>query len=226
MRAYTHRLAALLGIAIVSWMQGCTDGSDKRSATTGRDGPTPNDAFIANCEPVLPGPDEPERLAESFRGTFGSLSPDGICQSTWQDPVLSACTEPLADGIPDLRGLWSSQNHSERVEQCGNLVIISGSNYIHGGYATGRIGDGVNDFRAGSRCSTPIAVALIYEGNELQFNTAGLTPVIRRLEVAEDGVDELVWNVDIGLFSGSGNSTGLVELARMRRVCNLSDLNG
>jgi hypothetical protein len=123
-----------------------------------------------------------------------------------------------------MRGLWSSPGHSERVEQCGDLVIISGSNYIHGGYATGRVGDGVNDFRAGSDCTVPIAVALTFEGNELQFNTAGLTPVIRRLEVAEDGVDELVWNVDPGLFSGSGNSTGLVEIARMRRVCSRSDL--
>ncbi|WP_438952530.1 hypothetical protein [Porticoccus sp.] len=216
-------LLVIICTGFVTCLAGCSGEGDDSSLTP-REGPTPNAAFEAGCEPELPGPQEPARLAESFRGTFGSLSPEGICQSEWQEPVLSTCTEPLAEGVPDMRGLWSSPGHSERVEQCGDLVIISGFNYIHGGYATGRVSDGVNDFRAGSNCTAPIAVALIYEANELQFNTAGLTPVIRRLEIAEDGVDELVWNVDLGLFSGTGESTGLREIARMRRVCTLSDL--
>ncbi|MCP4870689.1 MAG: hypothetical protein GY898_18465, partial [Proteobacteria bacterium] len=179
--------------------------------------PTANESFESGCEPAVPAcaPDLDARSAASYRGTFGSLDEAGACQSDWPEPYLAACTEPLPEGVPDLRGLWADEGHVERVEQCGDLVIIVGDHYTHGGYATGVVDDGVNDFAADGTCSTPISVALVYEGDELQFRLGGDSPIVtRRLEVAEDGEDELVWRF----------GPGLPERARMRRHCGLGDV--
>lgn len=175
---------------------------------------TPNPSFEESCEPVVPAcrPADEARDAESYRGTFGSLSTEGKCQSEWPAPWLADCTEPLPPGVPDLRGLWADAGHVERVEQCGNLVIIVGENYTHGGYATGVEADGVNDFVANDTCSVPNRVALSYEGNTLQFRMGDLVVVTRTLAVADDGEDELVW-----VFAGA-------ERARMRRYCGLDDI--
>jgi hypothetical protein len=180
------------------------------------DCPLQNPAFIAGCEPVIAScaDDEGSVLAESFRGAFGSVSPDGVCQSEWPDPWLASCTEPIADGYPDLRGLWADEGHVERIEQCGNLIIIVGDNYTHGGYVTGIPEDGVNDFRADNTCAQPIQVALRFEGNALQFVQGENVVVTRTLETAPDGSDELVWRF----------GPLLTELARMRRYCSLGDV--
>ena len=46
-------------------------------------------------------------------------------------PILSECTEPLAEGVVDMRGLWLGHSdgveHLERIEQCGNRVVITTS---------------------------------------------------------------------------------------------------
>lgn len=176
--------------------------------------PTPNPAFEESCEPVVPTcrPADEARDAESFRNTFGSLSAEGTCQSDWPAPWLADCTERLPPGVPDLRGLWADEGHVERIEQCGDLVIIVGENYTHGGYATGVEADGVNDFVANDSCSIPNRVALLYEGNTLQFRVGDVVVVTRTLAVADDGEDELVW-----VFAGT-------ERARMRRYCGLDDI--
>ncbi len=179
--------------------------------------PTDNDVFGLECEPAVPAcePGLEPRSAESHQGSFGSLGDDGGCQSEWPDPYLAECTEPLPDGIPDLRGLWADDGHVERVEQCGNVVIMVGDTYTHGGYATGLAEDGVNDFAGDGTCSSPISVALVYEANELQFRLGGESPIVTRsLEVAADGEDELVWRFGLGL----------PEVARMRRHCALEDV--
>jgi len=175
--------------------------------------PTPNAAFSDGCEPVVAACGQPAgRDAASYRGTFGSLNADGQCQSEWPAAWLADCTEPLPPGVPDLRGLWADEGHVERIEQCGNLVIIVGDNYTHGGYATGEVADGVDDFAADGTCTRRIEVALAYEGNALQFRVGSVVVVTRTLEVAADGEDELVW-----VF-------GSDERARMRRYCRLADV--
>lgn len=178
--------------------------------------PTPNDAFVEGCEPLVPACEAGllSVSAASYEGSFGSLTAEGECQSAWPAPYLSGCTEPLPDGVPDLRGLWADEGHVERVEQCGDLVIIVGENYTHGGYATGDVADGVDDFRADGLCSQPIEVALRYEGGALLFEQGGLTVVTRTLEVAADGEEELVWRF----------GPVLAEVARMRRYCQLDDV--
>lgn len=52
-------------------------------------------------------------------------------------PILAQCTEPLADGAKDMRGLWVStdgdgrRGHVERVEQCGNRYVVTSSGLVH-----------------------------------------------------------------------------------------------
>ena len=48
-------------------------------------------------------------------------------------PILRGCTEPLPEGASDLRGLWQQVGggHVERVEQCGNRVVVTSSGLIH-----------------------------------------------------------------------------------------------
>ena len=94
--------------------------------------PSSNADLVADCEPTVPACEmglEP-RSAESYRGTFGSLSADGSCQSQWPEPILAACTEPLPEGVPDLRGLWADAGHVERIEQCGERVVVTSSGII------------------------------------------------------------------------------------------------
>ena len=44
-------------------------------------------------------------------------------------PVLAECTEPLTEGVIDMRGLWLGVSgrvgHLERIEQCGNRVVVT-----------------------------------------------------------------------------------------------------
>lgn len=60
--------------------------------------------------------------------------------------VLDRCTEPLAEGAPDLRGLWQAisakragveveagdpiLSYVERIEQCGNRIVDMGGGTI------------------------------------------------------------------------------------------------
>jgi hypothetical protein len=162
---------------------------------------------VAECDPAAP-----PRDAASYRGTFGSLDDEGRCQSAWPAPWLADCTEPLPPGVPDLRGLWADDGHVERIEQCGDLVIVVGENYTHGGYATGLLEDGVHDFVADGRCAIPNQVALAYVGNTLEFRIGDVAVVTRTLAIAADGQEELVW-----FFAGA-------ERARMHRVCSLDDV--
>ena len=50
-------------------------------------------------------------------------------------PILENCTEPLADGVVDMRGLWYGLSgrigHLERIEQCGNRVVVTAYGTIH-----------------------------------------------------------------------------------------------
>ncbi len=65
----------------------------------------------------------------------------------WPMPILSACTEPLPPGAPDLRGLWRdpTSGHLERVEQCGDRVVVTSAGVIHDMRADGTLRNGVND---------------------------------------------------------------------------------
>ncbi len=122
-------------------------------------------------------------------------------------PILDECTEPLAPGAPDLRGLWLAytgmEGHVERVEQCGNRVIVTSSGIIHDITADGTLANGANDVRP--------SCLRIFAAGEYNDNTFELYPlglpfalVTRKMEN-----DELVWK-----YPGVG-------IVRMKRICQM-----
>jgi hypothetical protein len=54
---------------------------------------------------------------------------------------LTACTQPIAPGVVDLRGLWQDpkkpDSPGERIEQCGLRIIITGGGVVHDTYIAG-----------------------------------------------------------------------------------------
>jgi hypothetical protein len=64
-------------------------------------------------------------------------------------PILSACTEPLAEGVVDMRGLWHGVSgrlgHLERIEQCGNRVVVTAFGIIHDFRVDGTLKNGARD---------------------------------------------------------------------------------
>jgi hypothetical protein len=64
-------------------------------------------------------------------------------------PILADCTEPLAEGVVDMRGLWLGVSgrvgHLERIEQCGNRVVVTAHGIIHDFRVDGTLKNGARD---------------------------------------------------------------------------------
>jgi hypothetical protein len=94
---------------------------------------------------------------------------------TFPAPVLARCTEPLAPGAPDLRGVWTGDNggktHIERIQQCGDRVVIEGDGVTHDMRADGVLAHGVDDIAFGT--ARPIKVAAVFENNGLSLKPFG-----------------------------------------------------
>jgi hypothetical protein len=119
-------------------------------------------------------------------------------------PVLSGCRGPLADGAPDLRGLWRAAavevdgepagpdhpalRHVERIEQCCDRIVITSAGVIHDMRCDGTEENGVNDV-AEFDFKTPIRVIATYEDNVHTLRPVGFPiEVTRHLEG-----ETLVW---------------------------------
>ena len=67
-------------------------------------------------------------------------------------PILAECTEPLAEGVVDMRGLWLGVSgwvgHLERIEQCGNRVVVTAGGTIHDFRVDGTLKNGARDIGA------------------------------------------------------------------------------
>ena len=141
----------------------------------------------------------------------------GCAYSHFPAPVLADCTEALAEGVADIRGLWRATSgnlgHVERIEQCGSRTVITTSGIIHDmgpnstGGTTSNDTDGAVAFVAGGRefCMRSSASSTWRDG-ELQFNVFGWGPVVVRRY--PDG-DAVVWEYIDG------------SVTRMERICTL-----
>ncbi|GAB5453569.1 MAG: hypothetical protein Hals2KO_38970 [Halioglobus sp.] len=139
-------------------------------------------------------------------------------------PILAACTEPLAEGADDIRGLWlgvegGHVGHVERVEQCGSRIVVTSAGIIHDYGPNSTAGYNTNDtegsvlFTIGDRehCMRTSA-SMIWEEGVLNFYVFGWGPrvVKRYLENGPAG-EQLVWEY----LDGS--------ITRMNRLCTLPD---
>lgn len=132
-------------------------------------------------------------------------------------PVLSECTEPLPEGVADIRGLWrgisGKTQHAERVEQCGERVVVTGSGIIHdlGPNATGGLTsndtNGAVAFIIGDTEYCPRTTAgIFWEDEVLKFRVFGWGPVVVKRYL---DADQLVWEY------ADGSTT------RLERLCAL-----
>ena len=132
-------------------------------------------------------------------------------------PILSECTESLPEGAADIRGLWQGVSgkvgHVERVEQCGERVVVTSSGIIHdmGPNATGGLTSNDTEggvyFTLGETQYCPRTSAGVkWQEEVLSFRVLGWGPVVVRRYL--DG-DQLVWEY------ADGSTT------RMKRLCTL-----
>jgi hypothetical protein len=133
-----------------------------------------------------------------------AFTPPGGYGDELPAPVLAGCTEPLVAGAPDLRGLWRVvsvsvdgelapghpvASHVERVEQCGDRLVVTGSGIIHDMRCDGSEERGVHDVAAFD-LATPIHVVAAYEHGVHVLRPIGLPlEITRRL----DG-EQMVWD--------------------------------
>ena len=134
-------------------------------------------------------------------------TPEGGWQGDLPPPVLAACTEPLAPGAPDLRGLWRVYaveaegqpvpdhpfiGQEQRIEQCGNRIVITAGRIVHDMRADGTLENGVNDV-AEADLSQKIQVAALFTDGRLDLHPFGVDPNRPALVTREIVDGELVW---------------------------------
>ena len=135
-------------------------------------------------------------------------------------PVLAQCTEPLPAGAADIRGLWRGVEgghvgHVERIEQCGERVVVTAAGIIHDSGPNSTAGLTTDDtegsvlFTLGERefCMRTSA-GMVWNEGVLDFHVFGWGPVVVR-RYLEGGF--LIWEY------ADGSRT------RLERICKLPD---
>jgi hypothetical protein len=134
-------------------------------------------------------------VAHTPPGGYGDVMPP---------PILGGCTEPLVDGAPDLRGMWRvvevrdqsggivpdhrALGHEQRIEQCGDRIVVTAGGVVHDMRCDGTEERGVRDVAEFDK-ATPIVVVATYEGGVHVLRPVGLPIEVRRHREGDD----LVW---------------------------------
>jgi hypothetical protein len=133
-----------------------------------------------------------------------AYTPDGGWTGAMPAPVLADCTEPLVAGAPDLAGLWAVveveaegqvvEDHPalgavQRVEQCGDRLVVTASGIIHDMRVDGTEANGVHDVAEFDK-TTPITVVATYEDGVHVLRPVGLPLEVTR---RRDGA-QMVWD--------------------------------
>ena len=102
-------------------------------------------------------------------------------------PILAECSEPLAEGIVDMRGLWHGisgrKGFLERIEQCGNRVVVTGHNLIHDFRLDGTLRNGARD--VGPACEN-FNSAILFKDEVMTFKLFNLFDTVSRRIDGED----------------------------------------
>jgi hypothetical protein len=132
-------------------------------------------------------------------------TPPGGYGDTFPGPILEGCTEPLVEDAPDLRGTWDvvevevggapapndhpAYGHFERVEQCGNRLVVTAGGVIHDMRCDGNAEHGVHDV-AQLGYETPISVIATYEDGVHVLRPVGIPLEVTRRRDGED----MIWS--------------------------------
>lgn len=160
-------------------------------------------AQVDHCE--LPELDGTGALAADIPKAFTP----GCGWTRWPMPVLANCTQPLAEGVADLRGLWRSSSpegfdHVERVEQCGNRTVVTSSGILHDFVADGTLAGGARDIEPPTCMNTWVSID--WKDGIQSYHPFGLPVTI---VTRERQGDELVWH-----YPKLGE-------VRMKRICRV-----
>ncbi len=102
-------------------------------------------------------------------------------------PILAECSEPLAEGVVDMRGLWQGisgrKGFLERIEQCGNRVVVTGHNLIHDFRLDGTLRNGARD--VGPACDN-FNSAILFKDEVMTFRLFNLFDTVSRRMDDED----------------------------------------
>jgi haloalkane dehalogenase len=109
------------------------------------------------------------------------------------DLILGGCTEPLVEGAVDMRGTWKvievdSKNPQaqrmiggiQRIEQCGNRVVVTSGGVTHDMRCDGTYENGVNDIGEGSLNGQKISVSASFENGVHVLRPKGMPITVER----------------------------------------------
>ena len=112
-------------------------------------------------------------------------------------PILAECTEPLAEGVLDMRGLWQGisgrSGFLERIEQCGNRVVVTGHNLIHDFRLDGTLRNGARD--VGPACEN-FNSAILFKDEVMTFRLFNLFDTVSRRMDGENMIFTFVDGVE------------------------------
>ncbi|MDH3707887.1 MAG: hypothetical protein OES57_17615, partial [Acidimicrobiia bacterium] len=117
----------------------------------------------------------------------------GASFEVWAPRTLDGCREPLAPGVPDLRGVWEvydgrMKGHVERIEQAGNRITITSGGLVHDMFADGSLENGVDDVAGFDGAHIRVAATFEQGVHKLRPFNKRIVAVTRRLEG-----DEMRW---------------------------------
>lgn len=184
----------LVALTAATGLTGCGSGDDEE-ATVSETTPAADDATTTSTTTTagLTADDIP--VAHTPEGGWGDTMPP---------PILAGCTETLLAGAPELGGLWQvveveaggavvadhpALGRVQRIEQCGDRLVVTASGIIHDMRVDGTEENGVHDV-AEMDYTTPITVVATYEDGVHVLRPVGLPVEVRR---RREG-DQLVWD--------------------------------
>lgn len=114
-------------------------------------------------------------------------------------PILAECTEPLAEGVVDMRGLWYGVSgwvgHVERIEQCGNRVVVTAYKTIHDFRVDGTLSNGARDI--GGVCNNFNTAIHVNDEGVMVFRLFDLFDTVSRRLSGEEMIFTFVNGVEI-----------------------------
>ena len=137
----------------------------------------------------------------------------GCGYTVFPQPILKGCTEPLPEGAQDIRGLWQSidplmPDHVERVEQCGDRVVVTAHGLIHD-HSPDMLSNDVAPRQIGPFlfCLRTSQATATWQNNQLHQKLFDGPTVVKRY-------------IENGVYKWEYPGNGTIE---MKRVCKLPE---